>query len=111
MRGHFKSIMPACTQSDATDSFCWRNTTVWPATGGRGCEALPFLPPVLADKLIAVVKRYPDLAPRVAELTPPALNSVGDKLTDAALEEAIAPGAATSASIAGQDASLFATGR
>jgi len=49
----------------------------------------PLLPPLLADKLTAVVKRYPDLAPQVPALTPPALNSVGDKLTHSALVEAI----------------------
>lgn len=53
-------------------------------------ETLPLLPPLLADKLAAVAQRYPDLAPLVPALTPPALNSVGDKLTDAALAEAIA---------------------
>jgi mono/diheme cytochrome c family protein len=53
-------------------------------------EAIPLLPPLLADKLTAVVKRYPDLAPLVPALTPPALNSAGDKLTDSALAEAIA---------------------
>jgi mono/diheme cytochrome c family protein/glucose/arabinose dehydrogenase len=52
-------------------------------------EAIPLMPPLLADKLTAVVKRYPDLAPLVPALTPPALNSVGDKLTDSALVEAI----------------------
>ncbi|MHB1424213.1 MAG: hypothetical protein ACYC3I_13640 [Gemmataceae bacterium] len=52
-------------------------------------EAIPLLPPLLADKLTAVGKRYPDLAPQVPALTPPALNSVGDKLTDSALVESI----------------------
>jgi cytochrome c553/cytochrome c5 len=53
-------------------------------------EAMPLLPPLLADKLTAVVRHYPDLAPLVPALTPPALNSAGDKLTDAALAESIA---------------------
>jgi mono/diheme cytochrome c family protein len=53
-------------------------------------EAIPLLPPLLSDKLTAVAKRYPDLAPLVPALTPPALNSAGDKLTDPALIEAIA---------------------
>ncbi len=53
-------------------------------------EAIPLLPPLLADKLAAVSKRYPDLAPQVPAMTPPALNSVGDKLTDSALVESIA---------------------
>jgi cytochrome c553 len=53
-------------------------------------EAIPLLPPLLADKLAAVSKRYPDLAPQVPAMSPPALNSVGDKLTDSALVESIA---------------------
>jgi mono/diheme cytochrome c family protein len=53
-------------------------------------ESIPLLPPLLADKLAAVGKRYPDLAPQLPALTPPALNSVGDKLTDSALVESIA---------------------
>ncbi|MGH7223770.1 MAG: hypothetical protein ACRELF_11115, partial [Gemmataceae bacterium] len=52
--------------------------------------SIPLLSPLLADKLTAVSKRYPDLAPQIPALTPPALNSVGDKLTDSALAEAIA---------------------
>ncbi len=52
-------------------------------------ETIPLLPPLLADKLTAVARRYPDLAPLVPALTPPALNSVGDKLTDSALADAI----------------------
>ncbi len=51
---------------------------------------MPLLPPLLADKLTAVGKRYADLAPLLPALTPPALNSVGDKLTDSALRESIA---------------------
>jgi mono/diheme cytochrome c family protein len=53
-------------------------------------EATPLLPPPLADKLTAVAGRYPDLAPQIPALTPPALNSVGDKLTDQALSAAVA---------------------
>jgi len=53
-------------------------------------EGIPLLPPLLADKLLAVGKRYPDLAALIPALTPPALNSVGDKLTDGALSEVIA---------------------
>ncbi len=53
-------------------------------------ETIPLLSPLLADKLTAVVKRYPDLAPLVPALTPPALNSIGDKLTDSALVASIA---------------------
>ncbi len=52
-------------------------------------EAISLLPPLLADKLAAISKRYPDLAPQVPAMTPPALNSVGDKLTDSALIESI----------------------
>src|SRR5439155_12901038 len=53
-------------------------------------ETIPMRAPLLADKLTAVAQRYPDLAPLVPALTPPALNSVGDKLTDRALADAIA---------------------
>jgi mono/diheme cytochrome c family protein len=53
-------------------------------------EAIPLLPPLLSDKLAVVAQRYPDLAPLLPALTPPALNSVGDKLTDQALADAIA---------------------
>lgn len=53
-------------------------------------EEIPLLPPLLSDKLAAVAKRYPKLAPRIPALTPPALGSVGDKITDAALLEAVA---------------------
>lgn len=52
-------------------------------------ETNPLLPPLLADKLDAVGKRYPHLAAQIPALTPPALDSVGDKLTDSALGEAI----------------------
>ncbi len=52
-------------------------------------EANPLLPPLLADKLAAVARRHPDLAPLLPALTPPALNSVGDKLSDQALTEAV----------------------
>ncbi len=53
-------------------------------------EAIPLLPPLWADKLAALSKRYPELAPQVPALSPPALNSVGDKLTDSALVASIA---------------------
>jgi mono/diheme cytochrome c family protein len=52
-------------------------------------EAFPLLPSPLTDTLTAVGERYPDLAPLVPALTPPALDSVGDKLTDRALADAI----------------------
>lgn len=52
-------------------------------------EANPLASPVLSDKLAAVGRRYPDLAPLIPALTPPALNSVGDKLNDASLADAI----------------------
>jgi hypothetical protein len=53
-------------------------------------EAIPLLPPLLADKLTVVAQRYPDLAPQLPAMTQPPLNSVGDKLTDQALTDAIA---------------------
>ncbi len=53
-------------------------------------ESIPLLPPLLSDKLAAVGKRYPELMSQLPAMTPPALNAVGDKLTDRALVEAIA---------------------
>jgi mono/diheme cytochrome c family protein len=53
-------------------------------------EGMPLLPPLLADKLTAVAQSHSELATLVPALTPPALNSVGDKLTDSALADAIA---------------------
>jgi hypothetical protein len=47
------------------------------------------LPTPLADKLAAVGQKHDDLAPLIPAMTPPSLNGVGDKLTDAALKEAI----------------------
>jgi cytochrome c553 len=47
------------------------------------------LPARLQDKLNAVVSLHDDLGKLVPAMTPPALNSVGDKLTDAALAAAI----------------------
>ena len=47
------------------------------------------LPARLQDKLRAVTDRHDDLGKLVPAMTPPALNSVGDKLTDAALTAAI----------------------
>ena len=53
-------------------------------------EATPLVAPLLSDKLAAVASQYPDLAAQVPGMTPPTLTSVGDKLTDAALAQAIA---------------------
>lgn len=53
-------------------------------------ETFPLRPPLLAEKLTAVAANFPDLAPLVPAMTPPSLNSVGDKLTDQALADAIA---------------------
>ncbi len=53
---------------------------------GEGATA-PFLS--LQDKLVAVSNAHSDLAPLVPAMTPPALNSVGDKLQDSALADAI----------------------
>jgi len=52
--------------------------------------SLPLRPPLLTEKLLDVAKHHADLAPQIPALTPPALNSVGDKLTDQALAEVIA---------------------
>jgi len=47
------------------------------------------LPPPLAEKLTAVANAHAELSTRVPSLTPPSLNSVGDKLHDKALAAAI----------------------
>lgn len=52
-------------------------------------RAATLLPARLQDKLTAVAESHPDLAPLIPSMTPPALNSIGDKLHDAALAEAI----------------------
>lgn len=44
----------------------------------------------LAPKLTDIVAAHPEWAPRLPAMKPPSLNSVGDKLKDAALKEAIA---------------------
>jgi mono/diheme cytochrome c family protein len=44
----------------------------------------------IAARLPALVERFPDLAPRLPKLAPPSLTSVGDKLHDRALADAIA---------------------
>jgi cbb3-type cytochrome oxidase cytochrome c subunit len=50
----------------------------------------PLATPVLAERLTLVARRYSELAPLVPAMTPPPLTSVGDKLHDKALVEAIA---------------------
>ncbi|WP_254507178.1 c-type cytochrome [Anatilimnocola floriformis] len=47
------------------------------------------LPKKFGDKLVRLAESDPELAPQIPALTPPSLNSVGDKLTDAALAGAI----------------------
>ncbi|HUE74822.1 MAG TPA: c-type cytochrome [Pirellulaceae bacterium] len=47
------------------------------------------LPAKLADKLAAVGQSHDELAPLIPAMTPPSLNSVGDKLHDEALAAAI----------------------
>ncbi|HZN36943.1 MAG TPA: c-type cytochrome [Pirellulaceae bacterium] len=47
------------------------------------------LPAKLADKLAAVGQAHDELAPLIPAMTPPSLNSVGDKLHDEALAAAI----------------------
>jgi len=56
-----------------------------PAAAGLSHPTLP----VLQDKLVAVAEAHSNLAPLVPSMTPPALNSVGDKLVDTPLEESI----------------------
>lgn len=47
----------------------------------------PLLP--LAEQFAALAQQQPELAPQLPAMTPPALHSVGDKLHEAALREAI----------------------
>ena len=47
-------------------------------------------PKKFGDKLVQLAQADPDLAPQIPAMTPPSLNSVGDKLTDTALANAIA---------------------
>lgn len=54
-----------------------------------GCHARDAAPG-LAAQLPGVVERFPSLAPRLPRLAPPSLTSVGDKLHDRALADAIA---------------------
>lgn len=53
-------------------------------------EGVPLAPRALADKLTALGRKYSDLAALIPALTPPTLTSVGDKLHDQALADAIA---------------------
>jgi mono/diheme cytochrome c family protein len=58
-----------------------------------GTLRVPSIPvtalPSLQEKLTAVAAQHDDLAPLIPAMTPPALNSVGDKLHDAALADSI----------------------
>ncbi|QDU25080.1 Cytochrome c [Anatilimnocola aggregata] len=47
------------------------------------------VPRRLAEKLAKLVEAHEELAPQIPAMTPPSLNSVGDKLTDAALVQSI----------------------
>jgi hypothetical protein len=55
----------------------------------NGANGTGTVPATLADKLAAVAAAHEDLAPLVPAMTPPALNSVGDKLHDEALAGSI----------------------
>jgi len=55
---------------------------------GQSIPGLP-APLPLPDKLAAVGEQHPSLAPLIPAMTPPALNSVGDKLHDTALSDSI----------------------
>jgi mono/diheme cytochrome c family protein len=80
----------ACHQREGADR------TAVAALAGSGGPALaetslshPTHLPALQDKLVAVAEAHGNLAPLIPAMTPPALNSVGDKLLDKALEESI----------------------
>lgn len=53
-------------------------------------ETAPLITPALPENLVSIGKAYPALASNLGALTPPSLNSIGDKLRDEALKTAIA---------------------
>lgn len=58
--------------------------------GREGTESISLsLPKKLADKLATLAEKHPDLAASVPAMTPPSLNSIGDKLHEEALATAI----------------------
>lgn len=59
------------------------------ACHSREPQLLGILPQKLSDKLVRLAAEFPDLASQLPAMTPPSLNSVGDKLTDTALANAI----------------------
>jgi mono/diheme cytochrome c family protein len=76
-------------QTDGRQLLAEHNCLACHVCDGTG-ESFPLRPPLLAEKLTAVARQFPDLAPLVPAMMPPSLNSVGDKLTDPALADAIA---------------------
>lgn len=59
------------------------------ACHAREPQLIGILPQKLSDKLVRLAEEFPDLASQLPAMTPPSLNSVGDKLTDTALASAI----------------------
>lgn len=59
------------------------------ACHAREPQLLGILPQKLSDKLVRLAEEFPELASQLPALTPPSLNSVGDKLADTALTNAI----------------------
>lgn len=58
--------------------------------GREGIESLASsLPKKLADKLAALAEKHPDVAASVPAMSPPSLNSIGDKFHEEALANAI----------------------
>ncbi|MBW8883383.1 MAG: c-type cytochrome, partial [Planctomycetia bacterium] len=79
----------ACHQREGIDRSVVGTLRV-PLSSNDGTRSVPTTHlPALQDKLVAVSEAHAELAPLVPAMTPPALNSVGDKLHDAALADAI----------------------
>jgi mono/diheme cytochrome c family protein len=79
----------ACHQREGVDRTVAGTLRVpLPANDGTRRVPTTYLAP-LQDKLVAVSEAHGELAPLVPAMTPPALNSVGDKLLDAALTDAV----------------------
>jgi glucose/arabinose dehydrogenase/mono/diheme cytochrome c family protein len=81
------SVQAAAFQSPSKQAIIELNCLACHARDGNLATTLPKIK--LADKLSALAQHHTDLAPLLPAMTPPSLNSVGDKLTDVALQAAI----------------------
>lgn len=81
------TVQATALQSPGRQAITELNCLACHARDGNPSTTLPAIK--LADKLAALAQHHADLAPLLPAMTPPSLNSVGDKLTDAALQAAI----------------------